>query len=343
MPEKLILVLLSVLIVGSFFLKFIRQRRATRIAFSDYGFARINKSKILFRRWFKNTILLVAIILLSKSLFLTVLEDEGDKKIKIQKSQLNTKTLFLLDASLSMITEDVNPSRIEKAKLQIIQIMKKMPESYFALIPFAGSAYLQCPFTDDLDIIAQYLEVVNKSSISKGGSSLSSGLKLAIKLFDRSKKKDEKTKMNMVILSDGADYSGEDKDLYSEIEKRGIDVTIIGVGGDNPVPIVFMKREGMEDIVKKDNRNNIVKTKLDSDNLENIAEAMGGTFITNVDDFKMGRGSIRKSSKKTLLNDQALVRNFIIFVIVPLILLVVEILLSTRSRTKMKWAGRFCQ
>jgi Ca-activated chloride channel homolog len=324
-----------------YFIKYSRQKKTIRKGFSDYAFNRLNKSKTRFPGTVKRFLLMFGILLLIQSIFLPL--PDAEKKISKNKNTSSNKILFLLDVSLSMMTKDVGHSRLEMAKIAIDDIIRKNSDTLFALVPFAGTAFIQCPFTYDIDIISQFLDILNKYTIKRGGSNLGSGFKQAIRLFEKSK--DEKNNKYLVVLTDGADFSGEINPYYEKIKNMGIETFILGIGGNKPSPIMLYEATRFKEaIFKKDRNNKTVLTKLDKKKLKQVARNLNGKFVLSTNEinkelenrYNKQRG-IRKDSKAEIEIDKF----FYLFVVLPLILLILGELITTRTRGKLKWVGRF--
>jgi len=328
-------------IFAVYFIKYLRQKKAVGRVFSYSAYYRINKSKVRFPRLFKRILLGSSILLLIQSIFIPALDPDKLKKTELNQNADINKTLFLLDVSLSMITTDVAPSRLEMAKIAIGEIIKSNENSTFALVPFAGSAFIQCPFTSDIEIVKQFLEILNHNTIKQGGSDLSAGLRQAIRLFKKSK--DQKINKNLVILTDGADFSGEVASLYAEIKSLGVRTFILGIGGNKPVPIMLYKStQFREALFKKDKNNKIVLTKLDKAKLNEIASGVGGKLLLSIEEVNKQLGSTRNKTNNFDKNSEANIgKSFFMFLMVPVFLLVLGEMITTRSRSRLKWVGRF--
>ena len=94
--------------------------------------------------------------------------------------------LFALDTSKSMLTQDIRPSRLQRARLAILDFLEKMHGDRVGLLPFAGSSYLMCPLTLDYNAFAETLAEVNTEIIPRGGTNIAGVIEDAEKILDGS-------------------------------------------------------------------------------------------------------------------------------------------------------------
>ena len=181
--------------------------------------------------------------------------------------------LIALDTSKSMLTEDMKPSRLERSKLAIRDLVKHLKGDRIGLIAFSGSAFLQCPLTVDYGGFLLALENIDTDTIPKGGTAIAS----AIKEATRSYSGDEKKYRVLLLITDGEDHEGNPLKAAEEAKKEGITVFCIGIGtraGD----LIPIKQDGRQQFLK-DIQGNAVKSRLDEGRLQRIALAAGGSYV----------------------------------------------------------------
>lgn len=176
-----------------------------------------------------------------------------------------------LDVSKSMLATDVSPDRMSKAKLFITQLIAKLQDDRVALIFFAGKAYLQMPLTTDLGAIQQFLSVATSDAVPQQGTDISEALKMAEKSFY-----EDKTHFKSIILiTDGEDHEGGVNSTAEDLATKGIMINTVGVG-------TSAGSEIMDTSIKKayrDDKENIIVSKLDEQLLQQIAKATNGTYV----------------------------------------------------------------
>ncbi|MBL7158302.1 MAG: VWA domain-containing protein [Candidatus Omnitrophica bacterium] len=182
--------------------------------------------------------------------------------------------LIALDTSNSMLAEDVKPSRIERSKLAIKDLVGKLKGDRVGLIAFAGSAFLQCPLTTDYNGFILSLDSMNVDTIPRGGTSISSAIKEAIKVL-----KDEPESFRVLILiTDGEDHEGNPLEWARIAEKNKIRIFCIGIGTPEG-ELIYVQDEHNRGSFLKDREGNAIKSKLNERVLEKIALATKGTYV----------------------------------------------------------------
>ncbi len=196
--------------------------------------------------------------------------------------QVGIDVFICLDVSLSMTAEDIKPNRLEKAKYEISQLIRKLHGDRIGLIVFAGKAYVQIPLTTDYSAANLLLNAVDVNSVPVPGTAIASAIKLAIDSF----KKDAKTQKAIVVITDGEDHEGDLNPVVKEAKEKGILIYTIGLGSPAGVPIPIYNSAGQKIGYKKDRTGQVVLTKLDEATLKQIAEESGGKYFrgTNTED-----------------------------------------------------------
>ena len=182
--------------------------------------------------------------------------------------------VFAVDVSKSMEAEDIAPSRLEKSKQLVRQIIGNLGSDRVGIIAYAGSAFPQLPITTDYGSAEMFLESLNTDMISSQGTAIGDAIDLATGFFDDN----QQTNRVMFILSDGEDHGGNIEDMARRAAEAGIRIYTIGVGTTKggPIPI---KRNGVIQNYKKDNQGETVITKLDPSTLQEIAKEANGEYI----------------------------------------------------------------
>ena len=192
-----------------------------------------------------------------------------------QVKQSGIDVYICLDVSLSMEAQDIKPSRLEKAKYEIGNLINKLRGDRIGLIVFAGDAFVQFPLTTDYSAANLFLNAVDVSSVPQPGTAIGSALNLATRSFD-TKKNTEKV---IVVITDGEDHEGDINKAVTNATDKGIKIYTIGLGSTDGVPIPVYNDSGQQVGFKKDKQGNTVLTKLDISTLQQIASAGGGKFF----------------------------------------------------------------
>jgi Ca-activated chloride channel family protein len=184
--------------------------------------------------------------------------------------------LFIaLDVSLSMKAEDIKPSRLEKAKFEIRNLIGRLGGDRIGLIVFAGEAYTQFPLTTDYGAANLFLDVVDVDVAPVPGTSIGAAIEKAVESFDP---KDPTTKA-IVIITDGEETEGNAFDAAEEAAKKGVLIFTIGLGSASGSPIPVYNAGGQQVDFKRDKMGNVVISKLDEVSLEKIATIGNGKYF----------------------------------------------------------------
>lgn len=189
--------------------------------------------------------------------------------------QTGIDVFILLDVSLSMTAQDIQPNRLEKAKFQISNLIQKLQGDRIGLIIFAGDSYIQFPLTSDYSAANLFLSAVSTNSVPRQGTAISSAINLAVKSFDYK----SSTEKVVIVITDGEDHEGDVMKSVEDAVDKGIKIYTIGLGSTEGVPIPVFDKNGNRIGFKKDNNGNTVLTKLNSSVLKQIASAGNGAYF----------------------------------------------------------------
>ena len=182
-----------------------------------------------------------------------------------------------LDASKSMNARDIQPSRLERAKLELSTLLDELKGDRVALVVFAGDAFIQCPLTSDYQAAKMFLRAVDPEQMPQGGTNIGAALLLSRQVLDSA---DRGAKDRVVILlSDGEDLTGEIDEGLAALKEIGAKILAIGIGSEQGEPIPLLNKRG--DVVgyKKDENGTTVITKLDGAGLQRLASESGGEYF----------------------------------------------------------------
>ncbi|MES2545249.1 MAG: VWA domain-containing protein [Bacteroidota bacterium] len=182
--------------------------------------------------------------------------------------------VFAVDVSKSMLCEDVAPSRLEKSKQIVSQIINQLSGDRIGIVAYAGSAYPVLPITTDYSVAKMFLQSMNPDMVSSVGTSLGDAITISSNYFE----KDSKTSKLIVLISDGEDHLEGEQEAAEEANKNGIKILSIGVGTEKGGPIP-LKNNGIVQSFKRDNNNEVVITKRVKESLISMSKATGGKYI----------------------------------------------------------------
>jgi Ca-activated chloride channel family protein len=181
--------------------------------------------------------------------------------------------LVAIDTSRSMLTEDLKPNRLEKAKQAAREFAGTLRGDRIGLIAFSGEAFLVCPLTGDTGGFLQSLESLEAGILPLGGTSISTSIEAAVKGFGKAQ--GEKI---LLLLTDGEDHEGDAVSAARSAHKAGVRIYTAGFGtGEGG--LIPVTENGNRKTFLKDSRGNAVKSVLREEVLVQIAKSSGGTYI----------------------------------------------------------------
>ena len=180
--------------------------------------------------------------------------------------------VFILDSSKSMLATDLHPTRLDRAKLAIIDLVERLESDRIGLIAFAGQAFLQTPPTLDYSAFHESLDAIDPSIMTSGGSDLGNAINEATEAFPS-----ENNVKVVVLLTDGEDLSGNAATAAATAREDGIQVFAIGIGTPEGEYLRIRNEQGIEEFVR-DASGQPVLSKLDESTLQAIAQATGGSY-----------------------------------------------------------------
>lgn len=244
--------------------------------------------------------------------------------------------IIALDVSNSMKAEDIKPNRLERSKQAIARLIDKLQGDRIGLIVFAGEAYTQLPITTDYGAAKLFLGSIDTDIVPTQGTAIGKAIDLAIESFTGSDS--NKHNKSIIVITDGENHEDDAIEAAKEAYEKNITVHTIGMGSINgsPIPVFY---NGMRTGFMQDEGGQTIMTKLDENNLQQIAEAGRGKFIraTTSDD---GLGIIMKEINAMQKNEFGskmftdYADQFQYFIAIALLLLLIEFIISEK---RSKW------
>lgn len=317
-----LLVSIPLLIGLAFYHRWRRARRLNLLAQGAVARHRLLPYESRWRFWFKNSCLY-----LSLALFIVALARPqfGIKEEVVKRT--GSEVMLLLDVSRSMLAEDIKPNRLERAKLEIQQLVSKMQQDRVGLILFAGDAFVQLPITNDYLAAQMFIEEVSVGMISNQGTALGRALELAEKSFSPMKN----VGRAIVVISDGENHEDDPISVAERLGQQGISIYTVGIGSAKGSPIP----EESTGNYKQDASGNIVITRLDEATLQKVALASNG-YYTNLGSALGGLDRIitnLKNLKKAEFEQQVYAsydEQYMVFLTLGLVFLLLSVMLYPR-------------
>jgi Ca-activated chloride channel homolog len=194
----------------------------------------------------------------------------GESTQKVERKGVDI--VFLLDSSLSMAAQDVQPSRLYVAKALIRRMAEALPGNRVALVQAEGTGVVLAPLTVDGAVLDLLLDTVEPGSLPTPGTELAPALTTAIGLFGEETGKHRV----LVVLSDGEDHGGGVETQVDRLREAGVVVHTFGVGTPQGA---YLPLPGNRGEVKRDEGGQPVRSKLHEEELESLARSTGGLYL----------------------------------------------------------------
>jgi Ca-activated chloride channel family protein len=185
-----------------------------------------------------------------------------------------TDLLLVVDTSKSMNADDVSPTRLERTKLAVRDLVEKFPGDRIGLVAFAGDAFLESPMTLDHDALLDTLGAFDTSVISRGGTDIGRAIDIGSEAL-KAQAGDPKV---MVLLTDGEDLEGNGLEAAKRASELGIMINTVGVGTPAGELVPAKNEQGVTVGLVRDDSGAPVRSRLDEPGLRAIAQATHGTY-----------------------------------------------------------------
>ncbi len=213
--------------------------------------------------WLIFAVLCAGIIMIARPQF-------GTKVQTVEKEGI--ELVIAIDVSNSMLTEDITPNRLARAKQILSRLIDVRSNDKVGLIVFAGEAYVQMPLTSDTQSAKIFLNSIDPSLVPIQGTAIGDAINLGITSFSS----DESASRSIVIITDGEDHEGNAVEVAASAAKQGVQVNIVGIGSPAGAPIPSSEY-GTKFMT--DNEGNVVVSRLNEQMSMDIAQSGQGIYV----------------------------------------------------------------
>lgn len=260
----------------------------------------------------------------------------------ISTPRVGAEIMIALDVSRSMLADDAKPSRLERAKAEVRDLLSYLGDDYVGLIAFAGRASVLSPMTPDKSFLRLALDGAGPHSVSRGGTRLSEPINRAVAGFGEQ----GPAQRALILITDGEDHDSFAVDAARAAAEAGIKIIAIGFGDENGSPIYLRDPRSGARTQLRDGEGRPVVSRLNGDLLRELALVTDGAFVpagTGVLDLaSIYDAHIAKLTRGQLDERGRTIRDEIyqIFVLIALVCLVAAVFVSTgRLRARFGAAG----
>lgn len=212
--------------------------------------------------WILQGALALLIVMLARPQFGTKINNE---------QRVGIETIIAMDISNSMLAEDITPSRLQRSKMMVENLVDHFTNDKIGLIVFAGDAFVQLPITSDYVSAKMFLSSIDPSMMATQGTDIARAIDMAAHSFTQ----EEGIGKAIIVITDGEDHEGGALEAAKAAKDAGMRVYVLGVGSTkgSPIPI-----PGTGDYMK-DNTGNTVMSALNEEMCRQVAQAGGGAYI----------------------------------------------------------------
>ena len=279
-------------------------------------------------RW-KQLLLLAGVALLA----LALARPQFGTRVETLRRQ-GQDLIVALDVSRSMYAEDVAPNRLERAKIEIGRIIRRLDGDRIGLVAFAGDAFVQSPLTADYGAAMMFLGAMDPTLMSTQGTDLARAITVAIEALEETPAENR----IILIVTDGEDHEGGLAEAIAAAAEARATVHTVGVGSPDGVPLPDVDGVEARGRFRRDDQGNVITTRLNETALQDIALQTGGDY------HRVGQGTggldrlverIEDGGREVEAREVTqFEEQFQIFLGGALLLLVVEVIVPGRRRRR---------
>ena len=248
-----------------------------------------------------------------------------------EEKRSGIETMIAIDISNSMMAKDVVPSRLDRAKMLIENIVENFTDDKIGLIVFAGDAFVQLPITSDYVSAKMFLNSIDPSMIVNQGTDIATAINLASRSFTQQ----EKVGKAIIVITDGEDHEGGALEAAKDAHESGKNIYILGIGSTKGAPIPDRDTGGF----MIDRTGETVMSKLNEQMCREIAQAGGGGYI-HVDNTSSAQRLLDEELDKLEKSETTIYSNyaeqFQTFGFIAFLLLIIETCILERRNPLMK-------
>lgn len=247
----------------------------------------------------------------------------GSKLREVERE--GVEIMMAIDVSNSMLASDFSPSRLERTKYAVSRVIEGLSEERIGVVVFAGDAYVQLPITSDYLTARNFVERISTSQVTKQGTAIGAAIDLATSAFSS----ESEGSRVVVLVTDGENHEDDALAAAERAAAKGVKIYTIGIGTPEGAPI------SIGDDFVRDEKGEIVVSKLDETTLQKIAATTEGAYVrassasVGVQEIVDKINHTEKSKFKTEIFEEY-DEKFQIPLIAALVLLLVELVILPR-------------
>jgi len=257
------------LVIAAMFISYAFKKRSFKALADQHLIPRLSDSLNPKLWWFKSILLILGLLFL----VLGLSRPKWGEKLQIYKGR-GIDIVFCIDASKSMNSQDIKPSRLDWAKLQASSLFDNLSTNQVAITAFAGDCYVMCPMTSDVEAAKLFMDIIEPNNIPKPGTNIQRAIEVSAGLFNPK----EETSKALILVTDGDNLEGDPMAAVKQAAELGIRLYIIGIGTLQGSTIPETDSRGNLVSYKKDSEDKIVVSRLAERLLLVMAKATDGRY-----------------------------------------------------------------
>ena len=189
--------------------------------------------------------------------------------------QRGVQVMVALDISRSMLAQDVKPTRLGRAKLEISDLISRLDGDEVGIVLFSGASFIQFPLTSDYATARTYLNHASPDSITRQGTVIAEAIETATAGFSHQRAGQK----IIVIMTDGENHEGDPITAAQQAAEEGVVIYTVGFGSPDGEPLPEYDEQGNITGYRRDTQGGVITSKLDEGALQQIAEKGGGRYF----------------------------------------------------------------
>lgn len=244
--------------------------------------------------------------------------------------QAGVQVMVVLDISRSMLAEDLKPNRLDRAKLEISDLISRLEGDEVGIVLFSGASFVQFPLTSDHSTAKTYLNQASPNAISRQGTVIAEAIDTALSAFS----KEREHRKIILIMTDGESHEGDAITAAKQATTEGAVIFTVGFGSPEGSPVPDFDEHGSIIGKRQDAEGRVVVSRMDDIALQQIAESGGGRYFRAAEPGAMAAlaDEIQSFEDRSLQSEfnQRRVERFQLFLLAGLLCLALAELLADR-------------
>ncbi len=207
-------------------------------------------------------------------LLLAAARPKWGEKLQLYKGR-GIDVIIALDASKSMLAEDVKPNRLARAKAELSSLIDGLSGNAVAITAFAGDCYVMCPLTTDLDAAKMFLDIIEPDAMPVPGTDFGRAIDVSSSLFNPQ----EKNYKALILVTDGEDLGKNTAQAIQRAAEAGVRIFPVAFATPEGAPIPEYDERGNLRSYKKDKDGSTVLSRMNERQLILMARATEGRFL----------------------------------------------------------------